>query len=172
MAPTSPNSAPADGDLVIASDHDGRSVSYVLSVTPSPAQIRYPSYEHALSRATAWTAQIRCTVWFTDDGQSYRLVTSVLDSARRRELIARIQGEYLEMPGLLLTAEQAQRLWALDRDTCRAVLQELVDGKFLVCGPDHRYRRAADGTPQRKSKDGIGVLASRSAPKPESRGPS
>jgi hypothetical protein len=47
-------------------------------------------------------------------------------------LFQRIQGEFLEMPGLCLTQLQACRLWGLDRDTCGAVLSRLVDAKFLT----------------------------------------
>jgi len=57
----------------------------------------------------------------------------------------RVKGEYLEMPGLQLTYAQAQRLWGLDADTCRAILDTLVRRNFLVCGPDARYRRLFDG---------------------------
>jgi DNA-binding IclR family transcriptional regulator len=42
-----------------------------------------------------------------------------------------IQTEYLEMPGLCLTFEQAQRLWGLDEATCRDLLDALVDARFL-----------------------------------------
>jgi hypothetical protein len=34
-------------------------------------------------------------------------------------LVARIRGEYREMPGLRLTFAQACRLWQLDAPTCR-----------------------------------------------------
>jgi hypothetical protein len=60
-------------------------------------------------------------------------------------LLRRIEGEYLEMPGLQLTREQAQRLWALDHETCSGLLDVLVMNGFLVCGPDSRYRRTMDG---------------------------
>ena len=63
----------------------------------------------------------------------------------RDQLVRRIQSEYLEMPGLHLTRKQAQRLWALDDETCVAVLEVLVDQRFLVCGSDGRYRRLTDG---------------------------
>jgi hypothetical protein len=43
----------------------------------------------------------------------------------------RIQGEYLEMPGLCLTLQQARRLWDLDEMTCAAILDALVDRQFL-----------------------------------------
>ena len=47
------------------------------------------------------------------------------------ELLQRIRGEYLEMPGLNLTAPQARRLWGLDCAACEAALAALVDAKFL-----------------------------------------
>jgi hypothetical protein len=46
-------------------------------------------------------------------------------------LIARIQAEYREMPGLSLTEPQARRIWQLDRETCAEVLNLLVRAKFL-----------------------------------------
>ena len=48
------------------------------------------------------------------------------------EVLQRIQGEFVEMPGLRLTAAQAQRLWGLERDVCDALLGALVDAKFLT----------------------------------------
>ena len=36
------------------------------------------------------------------------------------DVLQRIQGEYVEMPGLRLTPAQAQRLWGLERDVCDA----------------------------------------------------
>jgi len=47
------------------------------------------------------------------------------------ELLDRIQGEYLELPGLRLTDVQAGRLWDVDRTTCSALFEALVDGRFL-----------------------------------------
>jgi hypothetical protein len=46
-------------------------------------------------------------------------------------LIARIRGEYREMPGLRLTLAQACRLWQLDASTCEAVFERLVREAFL-----------------------------------------
>jgi hypothetical protein len=48
------------------------------------------------------------------------------------ELLRRIRAEYLEMPGLRLTAPQAQCLFGLDSETCDAVLATLLDAKFLT----------------------------------------
>ena len=57
------------------------------------------------------------------------------------DVFRRVQGEYLEMPGLRLTAAQAQRLWGLDRAACDAVLGALVDAKFLFCSRDGAFAR-------------------------------
>ena len=42
-----------------------------------------------------------------------------------------IRAEYLEMPGLRLSKDQAQRLWGLDESTCEELLSELVEARFL-----------------------------------------
>jgi hypothetical protein len=60
-------------------------------------------------------------------------------------LLQRVYSEFLEMPGLRLTCQQAQRLWGLDRGTCLELLEFLVDAKFL-CRPGHGlYTRLTDG---------------------------
>jgi hypothetical protein len=46
-------------------------------------------------------------------------------------LVRRIRAEFLEMPGLCLTIEQAQRLWCLEPRTCEALLKSLIDSRFL-----------------------------------------
>jgi hypothetical protein len=60
------------------------------------------------------------------------------------QTLQRIRAEFLEMPGLRLTVEQAQRLWHIDGPTCAALLQHLVDVKFLGCSRDGRYGRLPD----------------------------
>ena len=60
-------------------------------------------------------------------------------------LLRRICGEYLEMPGLRLTRKQAQRLWGLDEDSCTAILECLVELKFLRRSDGGSYSRFADG---------------------------
>lgn len=59
------------------------------------------------------------------------------------ELLMRVQGEFLEMPGLRLTRAQAQRLWALDAVACEAVLSALVDARFLVEARNASFMRAS-----------------------------
>ena len=46
-------------------------------------------------------------------------------------LVARVRGEYGEMPGLRLTFAQACRLWQMDGPTCERVLEQLVGEAFL-----------------------------------------
>ncbi len=53
-----------------------------------------------------------------------------------------VRGEYLEMPGLRLTKRQAQRLWALDPDTCDSLLGALEGSKFLRRTRDGEYMLA------------------------------
>jgi hypothetical protein len=65
------------------------------------------------------------------------------------EVLQRIQGEYVEMPGLRLTAAQAQRLWGLERDVCTALLGALVDAKFLARTRDGAYVRMEGAQPSR-----------------------
>jgi hypothetical protein len=55
-----------------------------------------------------------------------------------RELFQRIEGEYREMPGLSVTAPQAERLWGVDSTTCAFVLMTLIQRGLL--------KRTASGT--------------------------
>jgi hypothetical protein len=64
------------------------------------------------------------------------------------EVIDRVRAEYLEMPGLRLTRAQAQRLCGLEGAICQAVLDVLVEEKFLVLTATGSYARATDGLPR------------------------
>jgi predicted transcriptional regulator len=46
-------------------------------------------------------------------------------------LLFRVYGEYVEMPGLQLTVPQASRLWNVNRALSAQVLDRLVDAAFL-----------------------------------------
>jgi hypothetical protein len=63
------------------------------------------------------------------------------------EVIRRIQGEFLEMPGLRLTEPQARRLWGLDAASCSDLLLTLVNSKFLFRTRDGAFMRVKHGTP-------------------------
>lgn len=68
---------------------------------------------------------------------------------RVEDVLERIQGEYLEMPGLRLTIAQAQRLWGLDRQVCEALLAALVDARFLCRTRDGAFIRPEGAVPIR-----------------------
>ena len=52
----------------------------------------------------------------------------------------RLRGVFTEVPGTLVTCEQAARLAGIDPDRCAALLDALVDAGFLQRS-DRRYRR-------------------------------
>ena len=58
-------------------------------------------------------------------------------------LLTRIRAEYREMPGLRLTFAQACRLWQLDAATCEALLQQLINDRFLYKTNDGSYVASA-----------------------------
>jgi DNA-binding IclR family transcriptional regulator len=53
-----------------------------------------------------------------------------------------VGAEYDSLPQLSLTLAQAQRLWSLDAETCRWVLESFVESGYLVQTGDGRYQRA------------------------------
>jgi hypothetical protein len=67
-----------------------------------------------------------------------------------QDLADRLRAEFLEMPGLRLTAEQVQRLCGLERTMCRLVLGSLVEAHFLCVTPDGHYARVSDGPAGRR----------------------
>ena len=58
-------------------------------------------------------------------------------------LIDRARSEFIEMPGLLLTSDEACRLWRLDRSTCRRILERLAKSGFLSRTRRGAYLRAS-----------------------------
>ena len=65
------------------------------------------------------------------------------------EVIRRVQGEFLEMPGLRLTEPQARRLWGLGAASCSDLLLALVDSKFLFRTRDGAFMRADHAAPMK-----------------------
>jgi hypothetical protein len=47
------------------------------------------------------------------------------------DLAHRVKNEFIEMPGLQLTVPQAARLWGLDHEASRLVIETLVERSFL-----------------------------------------
>jgi hypothetical protein len=60
-------------------------------------------------------------------------------------ILERVRAEYLEMPGLWLTFEQAQRLFGVEPTMCRHVLDALVAAKVLFATSHGAYGRLTDG---------------------------
>jgi hypothetical protein len=60
------------------------------------------------------------------------------------EVVGRVRAEYLEMPGMKLTAPQVQRLCGVEPDTCKTVLDAMVNAKFLCVEADGSYARLLD----------------------------
>ncbi|HUP39360.1 MAG TPA: hypothetical protein VM115_04515 [Vicinamibacterales bacterium] len=56
-------------------------------------------------------------------------------------LVNRVRSEFIEMTGMRLRIDQAQRLWNLDRAICESILRSLVESKFLGCFADDLYAR-------------------------------
>ena len=68
---------------------------------------------------------------------------------REDEVLRRVQGEFLEMPGLRLTPAQARRLWGLDAASCEALLTALVEANFLFQTRDGAFMRVEHAAPVR-----------------------
>jgi hypothetical protein len=66
-------------------------------------------------------------------------------------LVARVRGEYFEMPGLRVTLAQACRLWQVDVFTCEMLLEYLVRVGFL-CKTESDFYIAAVTT-RRQSRE-------------------
>jgi hypothetical protein len=63
-------------------------------------------------------------------------------------LVARVRGEYVEMPGLRVTLAQACRLWQVDTTTCEKLLDHLVREDFL-CRTESGFYNASHDTRRR-----------------------
>ena len=67
------------------------------------------------------------------------------------DVLRRVQGEFLEMPGLRLTTPQARRLWGLDAAQCDALLDALVNANFLFRTRDGAFMRVEHAAPVKAS---------------------
>ena len=63
----------------------------------------------------------------------------------QEETVLRIAMEYIEMPDLKLTVEQARRLWNLPANVCDTALATLVSRGFLRRTPAGAFLRTASG---------------------------
>ena len=60
---------------------------------------------------------------------------------RIQDLVMRMQGEFLETPGLTLKIDDAERRFGVDETTCDAVLTVLVEANVLTRNRDGAYAR-------------------------------
>ena len=74
-----------------------------------------------------------------------RPLALIRERGHMQAILERLRAEFLEMPGLRLTADQVHRLCGVERKTCRAVLDALVDEKFLCAKADGTYARLTEG---------------------------
>ena len=71
-------------------------------------------------------------------------------------IVDMVRGEFLEMPGLELTEAQAIKLWSLDGEECRYVLDVLVAAGFLQWTTRRTVIRTGRAvTSDRKSVDAV-----------------
>ena len=66
---------------------------------------------------------------------------------RIQDVVRLIRAEFLEMPGLRLTPEEARRLWRLDASSCEEVLGALVESRFLSRTRDGAFIRNDGNSP-------------------------
>jgi hypothetical protein len=138
----------ADGDIAVREELRGGSSVFVVRVVPGPDQYSLRSREEAISQALAFAARFRSRVWILDPSGQQRLLTP--DVSRRPftqtspEILERVRGQFLEMPGLQLTARQIERLCGVEADVCQAVLDTLVETKFLLLKRDRLYARPVE----------------------------
>lgn len=126
---------PHTEDVVIRHDSPGL---FTIGGTVGRPQIACHTFEEALQRAGSFASDHQSSIWCTADDRSWAALADV-------GLLRRVWNEYIEMPGLRLTSQQAQRLWAVDAKTCNAVLDSLVALRFLGCGADGKYGRVTEG---------------------------
>jgi hypothetical protein len=74
-------------------------------------------------------------------------MTSRRIGADEADVLRRVQGEFLEMPGLRLTEAQARRLWNLDQALCESLLDTLVQERFLFRTGDGAFMRVEQARP-------------------------
>jgi hypothetical protein len=79
-------------------------------------------------------------------------------------LLRRVYGEFLDMPGLRLTCAQAERLFGMDEDTCRRLMEALVADNCLARSARGMYvmlsrGRAVDARRRREQLIALGRSA-------------
>jgi hypothetical protein len=67
------------------------------------------------------------------------------DLARRESLMRRIEAEFHDMPGLVLSLKQASRFLGVDEAACSRILATLTQAGVLRCNANEYYSRREPG---------------------------
>lgn len=67
------------------------------------------------------------------------------DLARREAIIRRIEAEFHDMPGLVLSLKQASRFLGIDEAACARILTTLTEAGVLKRSPNEYYSRREPG---------------------------
>jgi len=124
---------PLTGDVVIRRESPG---TFTIGGSAAMPPIACRTLDEALRRVSSAAAAGRVRMWYSAGGSRKPLPDP--------ELLRKVWREFVEMPGLRLTLEQAQRLWTVDADTCAPLLESLVDLELLARTADGKYARPAD----------------------------
>ena len=142
-------SAPESGDVIVREAHHDGEFRYLLSTVGFANQISIVDYTGAVRHALAYAESQHVKAWIVVDGGEPVPISDQLRWTAPRpagpDVLERLRGEFLEMPGLQLTVTQVRRLCGIDPAACQTMLDALVEAKFLCRTVDGRYvRRAAD----------------------------
>lgn len=141
-------SSPESGDVIVREAHHAGRSRYLLSTLGFPSQISIETYAKAVRHALSYARSERTRAWIVIDSGEAVLLTDHLESGDSRSdtALERLRSEFLEMPGLQLTVTQAQRLCGIHPAVCLAMLDALVETRFLSLTGDGRYVRRTDET--------------------------
>lgn len=135
------STCPQADDVIIRREPSG---IFTIGVSSGKPQVVCRTFEEALQRAGGFASQRQVRLWYTADGRRWAPLADLT-------LLRAIWNEYVEMPGLRLTREQAQRLWSANAETCASVLDSLVELQVLERSDDGKYgrlTRAAEPLPR------------------------
>jgi hypothetical protein len=138
---------PSADDLVVRRDRREDRPVLVLHRASGPDQVLVQSRDEAVTAGMRHAKRMGVRLWFSDGVDDFTLIEDFREKseAADRRLVQRLRAEFLEMPGLRLTIIQARRLCGIDAGLCEAVLDALVDVKFLRRNRDGTYSRLSDG---------------------------
>ena len=136
---------PQQDDIVVRQESRGGSPVFVLHRISGTDQCLMRLKDEAMSQALRFGQRFQVGVWFAE-GDRLWLVDDFRGGNRShlQSALDRVRSEFLEMPGLRLTAAQLQRFCGVLPPICQAVLDRLVSANFLQARPDGTYARVRE----------------------------